>query len=651
MFGRGLAPLRFRPYSRACDDGWSTVMADPENKLIVVNLQHAEPRLRVENLIREELLTARARIEDLERRNRAARVAIDRLAGMAASVPLDAAAELRTIERPLEAVVDLLEDLSERAEYEKEPVGDVRYKSAGADEDEVDARQQQSDEDDVGVLRIIKNGSVIPWWKTRGGGGAGKDFHSNFVTMAFASSGDGRLGFGSWYRSLQAQLLESSLGMERLLGMTQDGKVSSRMVRTVVRALRSASEIYVGHRNYSAFEVAVMCLFQYDANKRELAEARDAEKKDGSGRHHHHHHSHHSQPPRQASTFEDAIKMVPYYLNVLQEDVRREWGAVSYAFDRAKLPPKFFSPVDSKKYNPGALSTHVVYRLFKAHAVFAATGREVTREEIASVDPDFHRFDDPLANLSLAFFPARRSPLLLHEDEPLMRAAIDAVSLMMLLQRLMYNSNVYTNARNNRFQAAAFFEDRLTGSSYDAPHVRPDANFGAAADDGVLRAQGSRPPAATEPPRGLGEDDGSGDIVSMDNNLVFLFDKYLSPMYRYDNRIETTGFFPGLTAVCLAGKVKGVPGASSWGDYNTTLINLVDLDLRKTENTGAGAAVVLTVHDALTFDMELGLSRLLSVFDVKKHMKTALRSMNVETDSDLIYFLCLGCIPHHVTVG
>lgn len=625
-----MPPLKF---GQIGGDGWSMVLADPGNRLIVANVHRSEPHLRVETLIREELLTSRARIEDLERRNRAAQVALDRLAGLAVAVPMRAAEELNNVEQPLIAAVELLEDMAQRSHHEREIAvveeDGLRYKRSA---DEFDG-QNDGDEDDMGVLRILKNGSVIPWWKTRTGTGA-KDFHGNFVGMVFATSGDGRLGFGTWYRALQSQLIDSSRGMERILGATQDGRISSRLVRTVIRVLRSAAEIYVGHRNYSAFEVAVMCLFQYDVAKRELADARGGPgTSSGKG-------------PRQAGTFEEAIKLVPYYLRALQEDVRCEWGAVSYAFDRTKLPQKFFSPVDSKKYPQGTLSTHIVFRLFKARGVFAATGHEVTKEEIATVDPDFHRFVDPIANLSLAFFPARRSPLLLHEDEPLMRAAIDAVSMMLLLQRLMYNSNVYANSMDNRFQAAAFFEDRVPGSGAPAPgNVSGDQWPG---DGDPTRAPGSRPPAAAE---SVARGDDSQDVVSLDNNMVFLFDKYLSPMYRYDNRTEITGFFPGLAAVCLAGKVKGVPGPSSVGDYGSSLINLVDLDLRKTENTGTGAAVVLTVHDAITFDMELGLSRLLTVFDVKKHMKAALRTMNVATDSDLIYFLCLGCIPHHVTVG
>ncbi|AAQ73703.1 DNA packaging protein [Psittacid alphaherpesvirus 1] len=627
MFGRGLPPLKF---GQIGGDGWSTVLADPGNRLIVANAHRSEPRLRVETLIREELLTSRARIEDLERRNRAAHAALDRLAGKAVAIPLRAAAELKNVERPLEAAVELLEDMAERAHHEHEPavVEDERCRKLSAGDQ---SGQDAGDDDDAGVIRILKNGSVIPLWKPRTGA---KDFHVNFVTMAFAASGDGRVGFGSWYRALQSQLLDSSRGMERILGVSQDGRVSSRLVRAVIRVLRSAAEIYVGHRNYSAFEAAVMCLFQYDAAKRELADA-----KDGRG-------SSSGNEPRPASTFEEAIKLVPHYLRALQEDVRREWGAVSYAFDRTKLPQKFFSPVDAKKYSNGALSPHIVYRLFKARGVFAATGREVTKEEIATVDPDFSRFDDPIANLSLAFFPARRSPLSLHEDEPLMRAAIDAVALMMLLQRLMYNSDVYANSMANRFQAAAFFEGRVTGPVAPASgDVYGDRLSG---DGDPIRAPGSRPPAAAEATL---SGDGSRDVVSLDNNLVFLFDKYLCPMYRYDNRTEMTGFFPGLAAVCLVGKVRGVPSPSSAGDCCSSLINLVDLDLRKTENTGAGAAVVLTVHDAITYDMETGLSRLLSVFDVKKHMKPVLRAMNVETDSDLIYFLCLGCLPHHVTIA
>ncbi len=66
---------------------------------------------------------------------------------------------------------------------------------------------------------------------------------------------------------------------------------------------------------------------------------------------------------------------------------------------------------------------------------------------------------------------------------------------------------------------------------------------------------------------------------------------------------------------------------------------------------GSGAAAVLAVHDSLTGDVEEGVSRLLEVFDAKKHLKGILRTFNVESDSDLIYFMCLGCLPHHVTYG
>ncbi|QEG54055.1 Capsid vertex component 2 [Cacatuid alphaherpesvirus 2] len=619
MFGHRFVSLRFSPYNRV-GDGRAMVMAHPSNCLIIGNIREPEPCLVVENLIRPELLTARARIEDLERRNRAARLAIDRLTGLVAAVPTDVAAELRNVEKPLEAVVDILDDLADRADHEEE----IMTKTKGlpfADGEVIDDTT-----DNVDVIKIVKNGSSIQWLLMKGNGpvGSARDFHMNFLTIVSAASGTGRLGFGSWYRAIQAQLVENSRGMERILNILPDGRISMRFLRTVIRALKSAAEIYVGHRSYSAFEASVMCLFQYNEAKKNSSN-RDKNKNDSQ--------------PQVAGTFEEAIKLVPYYLGVLQEDIRKEWGAVSYAFDRSKMPSNFFSPVGSKKYSPGAFDTHVVHRLFKAHGVFAATSRDVTRDEITFVDPDFQRFDDPIANLSLAFFPARREPLLLHEDEPLMRATINSVSLLMLMQRLMFNGDVYTNSRANRFQAAAFFEDKAGPTQLEYGECLAE-------DTDKFRAPGSRPAAATK----TAEEEASRDVVSMDNNIVFLFEKYLLPLYRYDNRTEVTGFFPGLTAICLTGRVKGIPGTTALGDYQTSLANLVDLDLRRTENTGAGAAVVLTVHDAITFDLELGLARLLSVFDVKKHMKTALKSMNVETDSDLIYFLCLGCIPYHVAI-
>ncbi len=68
-------------------------------------------------------------------------------------------------------------------------------------------------------------------------------------------------------------------------------------------------------------------------------------------------------------------------------------------------------------------------------------------------------------------------------------------------------------------------------------------------------APGSRPQATAST-----FDDNGQDMASRDNNLFFLFEKYVVPMYRYDNRCEVTGFFPGLAALCITGRVKGVGG-------------------------------------------------------------------------------------------
>nr|WRQ97723.1 DNA packaging tegument protein UL25 [Gallid alphaherpesvirus 1] len=544
-------------------------------------------------LIDAEIMTNRARIEDLERRNRAAKAALEQLENMSATVPVHVSSALQTIEYPLETVIDVLDDLAQRAVQEKDIVGSYKTLDIRAPGEDVPAN----------VIWIVKNGEPLTF---------NTDFQVDFLTTSFAIAGNGRLGFGSWFRALQTQLLDNNKAIARVLNVMGDTRISGRFMKTAIRALRSAMEIYAGTRQYSGFEATVLCLLHYSRSRQSASNIRHG---------------------LDVSIFEDALRHVPTYLNYMLEDIRAEWGSVTFSFDRSKLPVNFFSPIDGRKYSNGVFDPHIVYQLLKRTGTLSTTVRDITKETLLPIDPDFVRFDDPIAALSISFFPSRRTPLILHEDDPLVRTVIDSISLLLVLQKLMFNSNVYTSTHLNRFQPSAFFELPLGTQSEQEAAKWPVA-------------PGSRPQATAST-----FDDNGQDMASRDNNLFFLFEKYVVPMYRYDNRCEVTGFFPGLAALCITGRVKGIPTAVRLGEYYSSLCNLIELDLRKTSHVGSGAAAVLAVHDSLTGDVEEGVSRLLEVFDAKKHLKGILRTFNVESDSDLIYFMCLGCLPHHVTYG
>ncbi|QFU14562.1 DNA packaging tegument protein [Psittacid alphaherpesvirus 5] len=539
----------------------------------------------IANVEKEQVL--KTRLQDMERKRNAARATLDRFCVRARDAPTIIAGTLASLERPLETVIETLDDIAMRTMVET-VIPDTTDGSNVPKPEHIDT-------DITNSVKIIKTDDNLIFKN---------DFHMDFLTTVFSTEVIGRVGFGQWFLAIQTSLISNHRDLERNLRTINGSRVSQRFMRTAIRACSSAMEIYAGRRDYSAFEATVLCLFQFQLIKRGFHEGRQ---------------------PEMITSFNELIRNVPVYLRELANEISHSWADANFAFDSSKLPTDFFSPIDGSSYPPHALNTHVIYRIFKARGVFPIGSKDVTKHNLENIDPGFTRFEDPIARLSLSFFPERKNPLTLHNDEPMIRMVVNTVSVLLLIQRFLYNSDVHGPAYANRFQLAIFFDRDIEQSR----RVQPPASeyTDSSHDTNVHREDASR-----------------------DNNLFFLFANYLLNIYRVLPGLEISGFFPGAIILCLIGRLRGIPSTHHLGDFYRSLIELIALDLRKTSNVGMGAISVLMAHDTLTMDCERGLARLLSVIDIKGHLRGIMRTLNIGTDSDLIYFLCIGCIPVHVTV-
>ncbi|AVT50685.1 DNA packaging tegument protein UL25 [Cervid alphaherpesvirus 1] len=525
-------------------------------------------------------------------RNRAAAAAADNLLARQRAAGAEIDARIRPIEARVAEMAAVLADLEEAARQAEE--ADAAAEPAaraggGGGEDGPGAPAAAR----ARRVQIAKNDPPLEYDTA---------LAADLLAMVYtARAGGGSAGivFGTWYRTLQDRLIAerplATRGMDY-----RDGRMSRTFMAAAVAALQSSGRMYVGNRAYSAFECAVLCLH--------LAHRATV----GS--------------PQYPVTFVGLVEQLPAYLDALARAI--DEGAarrVQYAFDLERLPRgQFQAPGGGAgRYERGALEAHAVVAALQRLRVLpaipgalgggAAPARAADADGVAYVD-DVHR--------AAGAFLARAQNLFLGEDQSLLRAAVDAITALLLVRRLLWNGNVYADKLRNNFQIGTLVP-------------------GAAAPWEVARGADGGP-------------DGAVGARSGDANLAFLCAHYVARVYEADPEVEVTQLFPGVAALALdALAPRGAAGAPraisvSGGRHQGGLLRLVALELENRHRAAPAPVVeVVGAHDAVALQYERGLGVLMQQPRVRRALDEARRlsQFNVASDYDLLYFLCLGFVP------
>ncbi|AIL02954.1 DNA packaging tegument protein UL25 [Equid alphaherpesvirus 3] len=530
-------------------------------------------------------------------RHRAAAAAIDTLEAQSQLGEADVNALLRPLERQVAKVADALAALEDAARAAEE--ADAASSPPDGGNCGGGGRAPADDESSPGgrEVQIAKNDVPVEY---------DTNLPVDFLTTVFvgrAAGGSNGVVFGTWYRALQDRLVAERPVATRSIDY-RDGRMSRTFMATAVVSLQSSGRLYVGARAYSAFECAVLCL----------------------------HLAHRSLAPSQSypTSFSGLIEQIPACLDALAAALGEGGtGRVSYAFDHARLPKhQFHVPGNGGRFERGALNAHSVLAALVRLKVLppvpgslgagaAPAGAALDAEQTAYVDE---------VNRAAAAFLARAQNLFLTEDQTLLRAAVNTVTALLLLRRLLWNSNVYGDRLRNNFQLGV-----LVPNPYASGALAPGARGASAADAAAMASR------------------------SGNSNLAFLCARYVAPVYAANPEVELTQLFPGLAALCLDAQTVArelppqhrVVSVSS-GRHQASLTRLIAVEL---ENRRRSAPVpineVLAAHDAVALQYEHGLGILMQRPRLRASLDEARRlgQFNVSSDYDLLYFVCLGYIP------
>nr|WOL20949.1 UL25 [Gallid alphaherpesvirus 2]WOL21046.1 UL25 [Gallid alphaherpesvirus 2] len=520
-------------------------------------------------------------------RNNAAAAALNNLDGHTDSIAIEIDRRLRPIEEKIEHIATALADLEHAAAAAE--LADAAMDIAVSAVEKSGQHKEDVNITSAREIQIVKNDPLLRY---------DSNLSVDLLNLVYANRNVVNSGvvFGTWYRTLQNALVADKPSVARKIDY-HGGRMSRTFIVTAITSLQSCGRLYVGTRYYSSLECAILCLYAFYA-------------KTGTNISH-------------PTNFMSAIESVPTYLEHLSTRLASSDSRQKYGFDWARLPKDTFdSPCG--KYERGALHDHSILRaLVNSRVLPPGAGSLPRGDVIPEIDAEQGIRNDEV-NRAAAALLGRAQPLFLMEDQPLLRSTIDTITALLLLHRLLWNTNIYSARVKNIFQLGAF-----------VPGIVPDLTVGASVDT-------------------------PGDIIKSDGrNLMFLFQRYVAPMYGTVKGIEFTQLFPGLVALCL-----DVPLFSggifshraplsrvvdvSLGKYQASLVKLISLELENRSRANiVSVCEVITAHDLVTLQYEQGLESLMQIqrprsrlFETKK-----LSAFNVETDYDLIYFICLGYIP------
>ncbi|AVT50755.1 DNA packaging tegument protein UL25 [Cervid alphaherpesvirus 2] len=540
----------------------------------------------------------RQQLAAAQARNRAAAAAADNMLARQRAASAEIDARIRPIEARVAEMAAVLAGLEEAARQAEE-----------ADAAAAEAAARARGGDDLGgcgagagvararQVQIAKNDPPLEYDT----GLAADLLAMVYTARAGAAGGAAGVVFGPWYRTLQERLVAerplATRGMDY-----RDGRMSRTFMAATLGALQSCGRMYVGHRAYSAFECAVLCL--HLAHRAAVGSA------------------------QYPVTFAGLVEQLPAYLEALARAV--DEGAarrVQYAFDLERLPRgQFQAPGGGAgRYERGALEAHAVLATLQRLRVLPAAPGALGGGGAAparAADADGAGYVDEVHRAAGAFL-ARAQNLFLCEDPSLLRATVDAITALLLVRRLLWNGNVYADRLRNNFQIGTL-----------VPGAAPGA---------VARGADGGP-------------DGAVAARSGDANLAFLCAHYVARVYEACPEVEVTQLFPGAAALALdalaprAAAGAGAPRAISvaGGRHQGALLRLVALELENRHRAApAPVAEVVGAHDAVALQYERGLGVLMAQPRLRRALDEARRlaQFNVASDYDLLYFLCLGFVP------
>ncbi|QBN85144.1 DNA packaging tegument protein-like protein [Phocid alphaherpesvirus 1] len=539
-------------------------------------------------------ITPEQRLEVMNARRTAAAAALDNLSTQALLEAGDIEMRLHPLEKQVTKMAEALTSLEESAKAAE---------AADIERDYLDKQNQapQNDDEESSLpknreVQITKIDTLLEY---------DTNLATDFLTMVYIGRGAGGSNgvvFGSWYRSLQDKLILDRPLVTRGLDY-RDGRMSKTFMLTTIMSLQSCSRLYIGNRPYSAFECAVLCLHLIH---REL----------------------HPNSKVAIMNFIDLIEQLPLYLDAISQALGETISTrVSYLYNIDRLPKNQFHAPSGGRYERNALNDHSILKLLlKLKVLPAIPGSLGTCTNGLAVDVDLSQtaYVDPI-NHAAAVFMSRAQNLFLTEDQTLLRSSINTITSLLLLRRLLWNGNIYTDKLLNNFQLGTLI---------------PGTNL------------------TSQLTRGASKGDSSLNVKSGNNNLVFLCNNYIIPMYQNTPNIEVTQLFPGLSALCLdaqatkPGNFKRQTINVSSGRFQNHLIRLISLELEnKHKSIGAPVNEVISTHDAVTIQYEHGLGLLMQ----QPRLRAALEEngrfsqFNVNSDYDILYFLCLGYIPQYTS--
>ncbi|AFR32467.1 DNA packaging tegument protein UL25 [Leporid alphaherpesvirus 4] len=534
--------------------------------------------------------TAEARLAVISAQRAAAAAALENSAALAKNLPAEIGRRIEPVERQLQhmqealAVLDAAE--TAREESSAETSGNGPPDAAGPA-----SKPSKGRGDAAAEVQIVRNDPPLRY---------DTNLPVDLLHMVYAGRGAGGstgVVFGPWYRMIQDRVIADYPSTARTSDF-RDGRMSRSFMTAAVLSLQSCGQLYVGQRQYSALECAVLCLYM-------LHRATEGSK------------------AIVADSFDALLPRLPALLNSLAAAISSGGSRPIYRYRDDKLPAAQMSAT-AGRYERGALSTHIVVATLLRAGVLPAAPGEVARGAATIADPE-ERLRDDGVNRAAAALLGRGHNLFLWEDQPLLRAAVNTITGLSVLHRLLFNSNVYSDRLENRLQLGM-----LIPGAVPAEAISKGAS---GADSGLVR--------------------------SGDNNFEALCAAYVAPLYQANRGVELTQLFPGLSAFCLDAQAsRGGPSTRrvldiSAGNRQAPLVRLTALELtNRARSTGAAVGEVLEAHDALALQYEQGLAVL-----AQQSRGTMLggakrqNAFNIGSDYDLLYFLCLGFIPQYLSMA
>ncbi|AAG27208.1 virion protein [Cercopithecine alphaherpesvirus 9] len=542
----------------------------------------------------EPIFTERQRSENgfdidvMVNRNAAVSAALDNFRTEACKIPSEIERRLKPLENQIKEMAKTLDELETAAVEAEEADADIMCNDTGSFKEHTLHKEVQ----------VVKNDAPLQY---------DTNFQIDFLTLVYVERSRGNsmpsVVFGPWYRTIQERLIIERPIAARSIDY-RDARISQTFMNTAITALQSCGKMYVGERLYSAFECAVLCLYLVH---RELSVI----------------------TPHTPVTFKHLINQLPDYVETLSSHSNLR-NARSYHFSYEKLPKDHFHAPSGGKYEFGALLPHVILTTLTDLQILPPAPGQFPHGKITSiVDKDKNVYVDKVQRAAATFLQ-RAQNIFLMEDQSLLRLTINTITTLLLLKRLLWNGNVYGDKFKNNFQLGLL----VMGAADKAK------------EDLLLR----------------GATGNDSKIKSDNNNFRFLCENYILPLYVANPTTEITEMFPGVAALCLDafgqlhhGTLGRVVIDISSGQYQDQLMRLIALELenRRKPATSVPVTSVILAHDSVMLQYERGLGLLMQQTRLRMILEESRRlaQFSVNSDYDLLYFVCLGFIPQFTSVA